>query len=106
MLRGGENIYPREIDEFLLTHPAVADAQVIGVPDEFYGEELCAWILPKPGAALTEQDVQAHCRDRIAHFKVPRHICLVESYPMTVTGKVQKFAMREEMMRRLDLMKA
>ncbi|MGI8706554.1 MAG: AMP-binding protein [Sphingomicrobium sp.] len=105
VIRGGENIYPREIEEFLLTHPAVADAQVIGVPDKFYGEELCAWIVPKPGAALTEDDVRAHCCDRIAHFKVPRHICLVEGYPMTVTGKVQKFAMREEMMRRFGLIK-
>jgi fatty-acyl-CoA synthase len=97
VIRGGENIYPREIEEFLLTHEAIVDAQVIGVPDERYGEELCAWIILRPGAAIDDEDVRAHCRGRIAHFKIPRHIRFVETFPMTVTGKVQKFAMRDEM---------
>ncbi len=97
VIRGGENIYPREIEEFLLTHDAIADAQVIGVPDERYGEELCAWIVLRPGAAIDDEDVRTHCRGRIAHFKIPRHIRFVETFPMTVTGKVQKFAMRDEM---------
>ena len=98
VIRGGENIYPREIEEFLVTHAAIADAQVIGVPDEHFGEELCAWIVVRPGFVLSEEDVRAHCRGRIAHFKIPRHIRFVESFPMTVTGKVQKFAMREAML--------
>jgi len=97
VIRGGENIYPREIEEFLLTHEAIADAQVIGVPDERYGEELCAWIVLRPGAAIDDEDVRTHCRGRIAHFKIPRYIRFVETFPMTVTGKVQKFAMRDEM---------
>jgi fatty-acyl-CoA synthase len=97
VIRGGENIYPREIEEYLLTHDGIADAQVIGVPDDRYGEELCAWIVLRPGAALDDEGVRAHCRGRIAHFKIPRHIRFVETFPMTVTGKVQKFAMREEM---------
>jgi fatty-acyl-CoA synthase len=97
VIRGGENIYPREIEEFLLTHESIADAQVIGVPDERYGEELCAWIILRPGAAIDDEDVRAHCRGRIAHFKIPRHIRFVETFPMTVTGKVQKFAIRDEM---------
>jgi len=99
VIRGGENIYPREIEEFLLTHAAIADAQVIGVPDARLGEELCAWIIVKSGATLSNDDVRAHCRGRIAHFKIPRYIRFVDSFPMTVTGKVQKFAMREAMLR-------
>ena len=102
VIRGGENIYPREIEEFLLTHPAIADAQVIGVPDEHYGEELCAWIIARPGAVLLEEHVRSFCTGRIAHFKVPRHIHFVSEYPMTVTGKVQKFAIREAMIKRLS----
>jgi fatty-acyl-CoA synthase len=96
VIRGGENIYPREIEEFLLTHPDITDAQGVGIPDEKYGEELCVWIIPRAGAALTEDEVRAHCRGRIAHFKIPRHILFVGEFPMTVTGKVQKFAMREQ----------
>jgi fatty-acyl-CoA synthase len=101
VIRGGENIYPREIEEFLLTLEAVADVQVVGVPDERFGEELCAWIVLRPGATLEEADVRAYCRGRIAHYKVPRHIRFVESFPMTVTGKVQKFAIREAMIGQL-----
>lgn len=102
VIRGGENIYPREIEEFLLTHPDIADVQVFGVPDPKFGEELCAWIIPRPGVGIDEAGVRDYCRGRIAHFKIPRHILIVEVFPMTVTGKVQKFAMREEMIRRLQ----
>ncbi|UZW54377.1 AMP-binding protein [Sphingobium sp. JS3065] len=97
IIRGGENIYPREIEEFLLAHPSIADAQVFGVANEKYGEEVCAWVIPKPGAVLSEQDVLDHCRGRIAHFKVPRYVRIVERFEMTVTGKAQKFAMRRIM---------
>ncbi|KAF1067955.1 MAG: 3-[(3aS,4S,7aS)-7a-methyl-1,5-dioxo-octahydro-1H-inden-4-yl]propanoyl:CoA ligase [Pseudomonas citronellolis] len=95
IIRGGENIYPREIEEFLYTHAAVADAQVIGVPDERYGEELVAWIRLHPGHALDEDSLRGFCKARIAHFKVPRYFRFCEEFPMTVTGKVQKFRMRE-----------
>jgi fatty-acyl-CoA synthase len=101
VIRGGENVYPREIEEFLYSHPVIADVQVFGVPDEFYGEELCAWIRLKSGAEATEDDIRAYCRGRITHFKIPRHIRFVDSYPMTVTGKVQKFVMREIMSQEL-----
>lgn len=97
IIRGGENIYPREIEEFLLTHPHVADAQVFGVADEKYGEEVCAWVIARTGSSLGADDILAHCRGRIAHFKVPRHIRLVDSFAMTVTGKAQKFEMRRMM---------
>jgi fatty-acyl-CoA synthase len=95
VIRGGENVYPREIEEFLYTHPQIADVQVIGVPDERYGEELMAWVIPRPGAVLTEDQVREFCRGQIAHFKVPRYVKFVDAFPMTVTGKVQKFKMRE-----------
>ena len=95
IIRGGENIYPRELEEFLHTHPAISEAQVIGVPSERYGEEVMAWVRLKPGHALTPDDLHAHCHGRIAHFKIPRHWKLVDEFPMTVTGKVQKFLMRE-----------
>ncbi|HNN55961.1 MAG TPA: AMP-binding protein, partial [Novosphingobium sp.] len=97
IIRGGENIYPREIEEFLYTHPQIADAQVFGVADEKYGEEVCAWIIAKPGAALGEDAVIAHCKGRIAHYKVPRFVRIVEGFAMTVTGKAQKFEMRKMM---------
>ena len=97
VIRGGENIYPREIEEFLYRHPAIQDVQVFGVPDDRYGEELCAWIRAREGQALTADDVRAFCKDQIAHYKVPRHIKFVDEFPMTVTGKVQKFLMRERM---------
>ncbi|HEX3363521.1 AMP-binding protein [Phenylobacterium sp.] len=103
VIRGGENVYPREIEEYLYRHPAVADVQVIGVPDTKYGEELCAWIVLKPGAELTPEAVRAFCQGQIAHYKIPRHIKFVEGFPTTVTGKVQKFAMREAMIAELGL---
>ena len=95
IIRGGENVYPREIEEFLHTHPAVSEAQVIGVPSERYGEEVMAWVRLRPGACLHEDELRAHCHGRIAHYKIPRHWKLVEEFPMTVTGKVQKYRMRE-----------
>ncbi|MCC9008569.1 AMP-binding protein [Pseudomonas putida] len=95
IIRGGENIYPRELEEFFYTHPAVADAQVIGIPCSRYGEEIVAWIKLHPGHSATVEELQAWCKARIAHFKVPRYIRFVDEYPMTVTGKVQKFRMRE-----------
>ena len=103
VIRGGENIYPREIEEFLYRHPAVQDVQVIGVPDQKYGEELCAWIVLKAGQALDADDVRTFCGGQIAHYKIPRHIRFVDGFPTTVTGKVQKFAMREAMIAELDL---
>jgi len=96
IIRGGENIYPREIEEHLLTHVDIVDAQIFGVPDERFGEEVCAWVISRSGALLPE-DVVAHCRGRIAHYKVPRHVRVVDGFPLTVTGKVQKFAMRDVM---------
>jgi fatty-acyl-CoA synthase len=95
IIRGGENVYPRELEEFLYGHPDIADVQVIGVPDSRYGEELMAWVILRPGSALTPEEVREHCRGAVAHFKVPRYVKVVEGFPMTVTGKVQKFKMRE-----------
>jgi len=103
VIRGGENVYPREIEEFLYRHPKVADVQVIGVPDPKYGEELCAWVKLKPGERAAEEEIQAFCRGQIAHYKIPRYIRFVDAFPMTVTGKVQKFLMREAMIRELGL---
>jgi fatty-acyl-CoA synthase len=103
VIRGGENIYPREIEEFLYRHPAISDVQVIGVPDVKYGEELCAWIILKSGEQLDENAVRDFCRGQIAHYKVPRYIKFVDSFPTTVTGKVQKFVMRQAMMNDLGL---
>jgi fatty-acyl-CoA synthase len=103
VIRGGENIYPREVEEFLYTHPGVADVQVIGVPDQRYGEELMAWVVPRPGAVVDPDGIRDFCRGRIAHFKVPRYVKLVDAFPMTVTGKVQKYKMREQAIVELDL---
>jgi fatty-acyl-CoA synthase len=103
VIRGGENIYPREVEEFLHTHPGIADAQVIGVPDHRYGEELMAWVMPRPGAILDPEEIRRFCRGKIAHFKVPRYVKSVDSFPMTVTGKVQKFKMREQAIDELGL---
>ena len=97
VIRGGENVYPREIEEFLYRHPKVQDVQVIGVPDEKYGEELCAWIRLRDGEDADADEIKAFCQERIAHFKVPRYVKFVDGFPMTVTGKVQKFKMREAM---------
>jgi len=95
IIRGGENIYPREIEEFLFTHPKVAQVAVFGIPDEFYGEEVMAWVQLRTGEEATEGELREYCREQIAHFKVPKHIWFVEEFPMTVTGKLQKFRMRE-----------
>ena len=103
IIRGGENIYPREIEEFLYTHPAIADAQVIGVPDTKYGEEIMAWVQLAPDAQLTEDELKEFCRGRIAHFKVPRYIHFTAEFPMTVTGKVRKVEMREKAIADLGL---
>ena len=97
VIRGGENIYPREVEEFLYTHPDIEDVQVIGVPDEKYGEELCAWIKLRGNAELTDDAIREFCKEQIAHYKIPRYIKFVDEFPMTVTGKVQKFKMREQM---------
>jgi fatty-acyl-CoA synthase len=106
VIRGGENVYPREIEEFLYTHPAIRDVQVIGVPDERYGEELCAWIVLHAGAELTGDNVREYCRGQIAHYKIPRYVRFVEGFPMTVTGKIQKYKMRETSIAELGLEKA
>ncbi|MCP5149609.1 MAG: AMP-binding protein [Chromatiales bacterium] len=101
LIRGGENIYPREIEEVLYTHPKVDQAEVIGVPDPRYGEEVCAWVKLRAGETCSEEELRAFCRERMAHFKVPRYLRFVDAFPTTVTGKVQKFAMRELMRREL-----
>jgi fatty-acyl-CoA synthase len=103
VIRGGENVYPREVEEFLYSHPAIEDVQVVGVPDVRYGEELCAWIKLRPGAELTENEVKQYCQGKIAHFKVPRYVRFSAEFPMTVTGKVQKFKMRETSIEELGL---
>lgn len=103
VIRGGENIYPREIEEFLYLHPKVQDVQVVGVPDIKYGEELCAWVIVKPSMVLSEDEVREFCKGKIAHYKVPRYIRFVPAFPMTVTGKIQKFKIRDEMIELLDL---
>ncbi|MEZ5703389.1 MAG: AMP-binding protein [Burkholderiaceae bacterium] len=103
VIRGGENIYPREIEEFLYRMPQVQDVQVVGLPDQKYGEELCAWIIAKPGQALDEDAVRAFCKGQIAHYKVPRYIRFVDAFPMTVTGKIQKFKIRDAMKDQLGL---
>ena len=106
VIRGGENIFPREIEEFLFEHPKIADVQVIGVPDPRYGEELCACIELHEGETASEEEIRAFCEGKIAHFKIPRYIVFVESFPLTVTGKVQKYILREEMSEKLGLAKA
>ena len=103
VIRGGENIYPREIEEFLYRHPQVQDVQVVGVPDKKYGEELCAWIIAKPGQVPIEDEVRDFCKRQIAHYKVPRYIRFVTEFPMTITGKIQKFKIRDAMKDQLGL---
>ncbi|HEX9518729.1 MAG TPA: AMP-binding protein [Streptosporangiaceae bacterium] len=103
VIRGGENIYPREVEEFLYAHPAIEDVQVIGVPDLKYGEELCAWIRLRPGQELDADQVREYCQGKIAHYKIPRYIRFTTDFPMTVTGKVQKFKMRETSITELGL---
>jgi fatty-acyl-CoA synthase len=103
VIRGGENIYPREIEEFLYAHPAIKDVAVIGVPDAKYGEELCAWIVPHEGKAVDLDAVRAFCQGKIAHYKIPRYVLIVDAFPMTVSGKIQKYKMREASIGRLGL---
>jgi fatty-acyl-CoA synthase len=103
VIRGGENVYPREIEEFLFRHPKIEAVQVVGVPDAKYGEELCAWIKLKPDLLATAEEIQGFCKGQIAHYKIPRYIRFVDTFPMTVTGKVQKFLMREQTIRDLGL---
>jgi fatty-acyl-CoA synthase len=103
VIRGGENVYPREIEEFLYRHPKVLDVQVVGVPDPKYGEELCAWIIPKADEYPTDQEIRDFCQGQIAHYKIPRYICFVDAYPLTATGKIQKFKIREAMISELEL---
>ncbi len=95
VIRGGENLFPREIEEFLIRYPKIADVQVVGVPDTFFGEELLAVIIPKAGEPLSEQELRAYCKGQISHQKIPRYFQFVASYPMTGSGKVQKFLLRE-----------
>ena len=103
VIRGGENVYPREIEEFLYKHPKVQDVQVVGVPDTRFGEELCAWIMLRPGETATVDEIKTFCQGQIAHYKIPRYVKFVDAFPMTVTGKVQKFVIREQMKTELGL---
>lgn len=103
VIRGGENIYPREVEEFLYTHPAISDVQVVGVPDLKYGEELMAWIKLKEGVKITPEEIKTFCKGKIAHFKVPRYIKFVNEFPMTISGKIQKYKMRNESIKELGL---
>ena len=106
IIRGGENVYPREIEEFLYTHPKISDVQVIGVPDERFGEEVMAWVMLRPGESADSEEIREFCRGRIAHFKIPRYVKVTEEFPMTVTGKIQKFRMREMAVEELGLQTA
>jgi fatty-acyl-CoA synthase len=103
VIRGGENVYPREVEEFLLGHPEVLDVQVVGVPDERFGEELCAWVRRRDGAGCEAEDLREYCKGRIAHYKVPRYVQFIDEFPMTVTGKVQKYKLRERAVQELGL---
>jgi fatty-acyl-CoA synthase len=103
VIRGGENIYPREIEEFLYRHPKVLDVQCVGVPDPKYGEELCACIVLRPGMAADEDEIRAFCKGQIAHYKVPRYVRFVSAFPMTVTGKIQKYVLRQQVTTELGL---
>jgi fatty-acyl-CoA synthase len=103
IIRGGENVYPREIEEFLFKHPAILDVAVVGVPDARFGEAVCAVVRLREGLQATESDIQAWCQGQIAHYKVPRYVRFVDEFPMTVTGKVQKFLIREAVQRELGL---
>jgi fatty-acyl-CoA synthase len=106
VIRGGENVYPREVEEFLYKHPKIQDVQVFGVADDRYGEELCAWVRVRAGETLSADDVRAFCQGQIAHNKIPRYVEFVEEFPMTVTGKAQKFLMRKAVEDKLGLKRA
>ncbi|NLD57794.1 MAG: AMP-binding protein, partial [Methanomicrobiales archaeon] len=103
VIRGGENIYPREIEEFLHHHEKIADVYIVGVPDVKYGEELCAWVKLKEGQTMTEQEVIDFCKGKIARFKFPRYVMFVSEFPITISGKIQKFKMRDESIKSLGL---
>jgi fatty-acyl-CoA synthase len=103
VIRGGENVYPREIEEFLYRHPKIQDVQVIGVPDARYGEELCAWVRLRDGESATLEEIRAFCQGQIAYYKVPRYVKFVDGFPMTITGKIQKFLMRQQTIDELGL---
>ena len=98
IIRGGENIYPREIEEYLFRHPKIQQAAVFGIPDERYGEAVVAWVSLKEGETANEEELRNYCNEQIAYYKVPKHIVIVDDFPLTVTGKIQKFVMREKMM--------
>merc|ERR1719273_324221 len=98
IIRGGENIYPVEVEDFLYTHPAVMEAQVVGIPDPRMGEEVIAWVKLNPGHQITEQDLKQFCKGKLSHFKIPKFVFMVDSFPTTVTGKIQKFVMKEKAM--------
>jgi len=106
IIRGGEKVYPREIEEFLHTHPKVSDVQVIGVPDARYGEEIATWVKLKPGEEVTAEELKDFCKGKISHYKVPRYFKFVNEFPMTVTGKPQKFQMRQQSIEELSLQSA
>ena len=103
VIRGGENIFPREVEDFLIRHPKVADVQVLGVPDKFFVEELLAVVIPQEGAELTEEELRAFCKGQISHQKIPRYFQFVKAFPMTASGKIQKFALRENAIKELGL---
>ena len=102
IIRGGENIYPREIEGFIFSHPKIREVQVFGVPDERMGEEVCAWVVPIPGVDIKQEELTQFCKGEIAHFKIPRYFKFVQELPMTITGKPQKFIMRDKMIEALD----
>lgn len=103
IIRGGENIYPREVEEFLFRHPEIRDVQIVGVPDHKYGEVVCAWIILRADSELTAEEIRTFCEGQIAHYKIPHHVKFVDQFPMTVTGKIQKYIIRERMMQELGL---
>ena len=103
VIRGGENIYPREVEEFLYEHPGISDVQVIGVPDARYGEELMAWVKLKGDSRLTPEEIKEFCKGRIAHYKIPKYVKFVDEFPMTISGKIQKYKMREVSIKELKL---
>jgi len=103
IIRGGENVYPREIEEFLFRHPKVTDVTVVGVPDDRFGEVICAWIRLNEGETATAEDIREFCRGQIAHYKITHHVCFEDAFPTTVTGKIQKYLIREQMIARLGL---
>jgi fatty-acyl-CoA synthase len=103
IIRGGENVYPREVEEFLFKHPKVQGVACFGVPDPRFGEELCAWIQLRPGMTAAAEEFKQYCQGQIAHYKIPRYVEFVDEFPMTVTGKIQKFIMRDAMIERLGL---